>query len=181
MRGRRFYTYISLSVDGCLTYKKQTWLGFCRLLRSSDTSEVVLDVSRFEYITDMGEAEDVVHAEIEKEFSSIKYEVEQNNKSFLVSLVTDSASCNVGAKKKLEMKFPHIVLIACYCHQLNLMAVNLLSHQSTKEALLTSRAIRGLSLQNFPNSPQCNEVTTTRPLQSTQLCGLLHYNSSQYF
>lgn len=53
-------------------------------------------------------------------------------KSVLGSVISDSVTFNINAKKKLATLFPKIILLPCHAHQLNLMAGNFLTHNSTE-------------------------------------------------
>eukprot|EP00171_Calliarthron_tuberculosum_P006124 IDg6124t1 len=106
--------YVSLRIDGWLTPTSLKLLGFCRLLKCIHTGDIAVDVSRFEEVIES---------------------------SRLVSIVTDSVASNVGAKKKLARKYPEIIFVSCFAHQLNLMACNVLTHQSTKDVLSSARDV----------------------------------------
>ena len=58
--------------------------------------------------------------------------------SVLTSIVSDSASCAVGAKKVLAQRWPSVILFACFAHQLNLLTAHIITHP-----LLSASAAKG--------------------------------------
>ncbi len=90
---------MSMSVDGWLTPSGEKWLGFCRILRSLTTGKVIIDVSRFVNITKSGESEETLKLEIRNELGRVMSRLGSDERQNLVSLITDSAACNVLAKK----------------------------------------------------------------------------------
>ncbi len=90
-----------MSIDGWLTPTYRKWLGFCRILRPQYSGDVLLDVSRFQDVTEVGETEEVVTFELEKVLSAIEKELENSKGSRMISVISDSASSNVNAKKNL--------------------------------------------------------------------------------
>lgn len=79
-------------------------------------------------MTKIGENEEVQTREIQRELHKIIDPLKTDRSDLLVSVVTDYASCNIGAKKKLAKKWPSLCIIACYCHEFNFMTVNVLLH-----------------------------------------------------
>jgi hypothetical protein len=52
--------------------------------------------------------------------------------SKLVAIVTDSARCNVSARAILSKELPGVTQVACYEHQLNLLAGEVIMHDTVK-------------------------------------------------
>lgn len=91
--------FVSLNIDGWLTLTKEKRLGFCRILPEDDGKNVGIDVSHFEDVTARGENEAVLATEIGSEIMAIRSIIQENKSGSFVSVITDSASCNVTAKK----------------------------------------------------------------------------------
>lgn len=69
-------------------------------------------------------------------------EAESRSKlSVLVAVVSDSASCNVAAKRRLRVKYPTRFIGACYAHQHNLLSGNIISHTSMRAVTATANLV----------------------------------------
>lgn len=82
----------------------------------------ILDVARFKNVTKRGETEGIISKEADKELKVILEKLSTSNQEALVCVVTDSESCNIGAKKIVSERWPRISFLAGYFPQLNLMA-----------------------------------------------------------
>lgn len=79
-------------------------MGSCRLLHYRDSEFVKVDVSRLVDVTCTGETEHIIGEKIDLELEKIMVQLKYQKKSTLVSVVTGSASCNIGSTKKLAKK-----------------------------------------------------------------------------
>ena len=142
-------SYVSISLDGWLTPGRRKWLGFCRIFRCAGSSRAVLDLSRLEDVTAESEGELVIKREIEVELQSIARVIDSKPELRLVSVITDSAGGNMKAKRLLEEQQNNVLFPACFAHQLNLFAGNLLTHSSTQQTVRRSKELIGF----FNGSP----------------------------
>jgi hypothetical protein len=58
-----------------------------------------------------------------------------------VAIVTDSARCNVSARAILSKELPGVTKVACYAHQLNLLAGEVITHDTVKSVARTGAEI----------------------------------------
>lgn len=143
-RNKKLGFDVTISVDGWKTPSKRKLSGYCRVIRRRSAGNnlkgipsVSVRLDELEDVTVLGENEDVIKAGLEKQIKSILQSLQdlkeahaEKNPSRLVGVVTDSAACNIKAKKVLSTLFPNIMFLPCFAHQLNLFAGNLLSHPS---------------------------------------------------
>lgn len=137
---------ITLSLDGWKTPTKRKWLGYCKPIRrrrafteSANFQHTSVRISSINDVTIEGENEAVVKIGLQNALESIMKELDNSNSgSRVVAVVTNSAGCNVKAKKALATVYPSIVFLPCFAHQLNLFAGNLLNHPSCKQLIQKS-------------------------------------------
>lgn len=108
---------ITISADEWKTPTNRKWLGFCKVLRRRGVSDASLNIqytsvrmSTIRDVTICGETEETVtqgfHEELSKDLNSSNDRV--------VAVVTDSAGCNMKAKRNLTaMYYIRIVSFDC--------------------------------------------------------------------
>jgi len=107
-------------------------------MRRVASGKILLDARRFEDVTLEGENARVVFRELKQEIDTVLNYIDRTgNNSVLSSVISDSVNFNREAKSKLADMFPKILFLPCHAHQLNLMAGNFLTHEST-ESIVTS-------------------------------------------
>lgn len=122
-----------------------------------------LDLSRFTDVTKIGETETVVTEETDAEIRRLQSKTEEFG-GRLIGVISDSAPDNCRAKKVLSAKFPGIVFLPCFAHQLNHFAGNILVQESTKETVQQAEAIVNF-FQHLPKAdglPQRHHVYRIR-------------------
>eukprot|EP00955_Chlamydomonas_euryale_P082987 363789-Chlamydomonas_euryale.AAC.11 len=72
----------------------------------------------------------------------ISKELEPNDISRIMALVTDSASANSNGMKILEEEFPHLILIPCQAHALNLLIKDVAGQGSTIKCKWTAQVFK---------------------------------------
>src|SRR2546430_14615608 len=69
---------------------------------------------------------------ISKEILKVIEDVEYNKFSLVVS---DNASTMVAAKKLVNEKYLHILLVRCITHHVNLLTTNIMKHEFSKSTI----------------------------------------------
>ena len=83
----------------------------------------------------------MIKKQVEYQMKLLEKEADERKQTSMFTVLTDSASCDFGAKKELALPWPNIVFVACYSHHLNLMAGNALNHSSSKSVAVKARAV----------------------------------------
>jgi len=137
--------YVSLSFDGWKITANRKLLRMITGLVDMYTGKVGVDFRGTRDITALAEKTGLIVGQVELELAKA---LPDNDyvpplssggrysacASVLTSVVSDSASCNVGAKLEFLRRFPSIVMVACMAHQLNLLMANIVTHPALKSA-----------------------------------------------
>jgi len=126
-------------------------MGVLAVNVSRTSGKVDLDIRRAADITGVAETADLIFETIDGEIERCVadgvlarpgQEAESRSKlSVLVAVVSDSASCNVAAKRRLRVKYPTLFIVACYAHQLNLLSGNIITHTSMRAVTATASLV----------------------------------------
>jgi len=137
--------YVSLSFDGWKITANRKLLRMITGLVDMYTGKVAVDFRGTRDITALAETTGLIVGQVELELAKAQSDNDyvpplssggrdSECASVLTSLVSDSVSCNVGAKLKFSRRFPSIVMVACMEHQLNLLMANIVTHPALKSA-----------------------------------------------
>lgn len=83
----------------------------------------------------------IVASELRNKTAVLRSLFSNSNQSKLIWIIPDLAIYNINAKIQLAEEFHDITFLACYAHQLNLLASILLMHDGTKHVILRARAL----------------------------------------
>ena len=130
---------MSISFDGWKNVAGRKLLGVLALLFGQPSGTVMVDFLGTTDITELPETTDLVALEVERALESARVANsflpplpsgtrDDSCPSVLTSIVSDSASCNVGAKKLLAQRWPTVIMVACFAHQLNLLTPHIITH-----------------------------------------------------
>ena len=136
---------MSLSFDGWKRTAIRKLLGMITGLVDMYTGKVAVDFRGTRDISALAETTGLIVGQVELELAKA---LSENNylpllssggrdsacASVLTSIVSDSASCIVGAKLEFSRRFPSIVMVACMAHKLNLLTANIVTHPALKLA-----------------------------------------------
>ena len=135
--------FVSLSFDGWKSIADRKLIGMLASLVDISSGALTVDFRGTTDITSLAETTELVVGQVEKELSTARAandnltplpsgHVDDACASVLTSIVSDSASCNVGAKKQFAQKHPSIIMVACTAHQFNLLTANIITHPALK-------------------------------------------------
>jgi len=135
-------TYVSYQMDSYKTAAKTKLVGVLANTVNKTTGKALSDLRSTHDITGVSETADLVLGLLEKEIDDCVEaglyarpgDASVPSASTLVAIVSDSASVNVAAKRRLQQKYPALIILACAAHQLNLIMGNIITHSKMKEA-----------------------------------------------
>jgi len=146
--------YSSMQVDGYKSRAGNKVMGVLAVNVSRTSDKVDLDLRRAADITGVAETADLIFETIDGDIERCVadgllarpgQEAESRSKlSVLVAVVSDSASFNVAAKRRLRVKYSTLFIVACYAHQLNLLSGNIITHTSMRAVTATASLVVAL-------------------------------------
>jgi len=153
--------YLSISFDGWKNVAGRKLLGVLAPLFGQPSGTVMVDFLGTTVITELPETADLVVLKVERALESAwvgnsflpplpSGTRDDSCPSVLTSMVRDSVSCNVGAKKLLAQRWPSVIMVSCFAHQLNVFTAHIITHpllsavsaKGTKVALFFSKSTK---------------------------------------